>query len=128
MFSIKFHITAILAMVLVVASLIVAVSQSNAVSQSTGGRVTLPKGYVALSFNGKSGTLPLDFVAEVDYAIDSVWVWDATSQSWGGWTASGGSQGLNSLSQGDAMMVHVPTSRQVTFSPSDLLTPTSRGG
>lgn len=110
-----------LALVLVIASSIAAISQSKAVAQSTERRMTLTQGYMVLSFNGKSGTLPLDFVAEMDYAIDSVYVWDAASQSWDTWTASKGSQGLNSLNRGDTMMVYVPVSKQVTFRPADLV-------
>ncbi len=123
MFQARLRITAILALVLVTTSSLVAISHSQAVAQSTESRMTLTQGYMALSFNGKSGTLPLDFVAEMDYAIDSVYVWDATSQSWDAWTASKGPQGLNSLNRGDAMLVYVPVSKQVTFRPADLLSP-----
>lgn len=105
---------------------------SGGTSGNTGsgsaGQTTLTRGWLALPFNGTSGTSPQAFVAELDNAVASVWVWNAQQRAWQGWSASGGSQGLTSLNNGDTVMVYVPSSQVVTYRPFDLLTPPATSG
>jgi len=92
------------------------------------GQSVLPLGWVTLPFNGASGTTPQAFVRELDNAITSLWRWDSLTQSWQGWSAARGSLGLNSLRNGDALMVFVPVSRRVSYSPVALLEPPAASG
>lgn len=105
---------------------------SGGTSGSTGsgsaGQTTLTRGWLALPFNGASGTSPQAFAAELDSAVASVWVWNAQQRAWQGWSASGGSQGLTSLNNGDTVMVYVPSSQVVAYRPPELLSPPATGG
>lgn len=90
--------------------------------------ITLPRGWVMLPFNGATGTSPASFRRSLGNAFSSLWVWDASSQSWLGWSPSSSSSGLTRLTQGDVVFAYVPSARSVSYSPSSLLEPTSSRG
>ncbi len=85
--------------------------------------LALPAGWVVLSFGGATGTTPRAFAEALGHAVSGLWVWDARTQSWSGWTRRFGSQGLNQLTQGDAIMAYSPVARVVRYSSADLLEP-----
>lgn len=85
--------------------------------------LALPAGWVVLAFGGATGTTPRAFAAALGNAVTSLWVWDAQSQGWLGWTARFGSLGLDRLTQGDAIMAYSPAARVVRYGLADLLEP-----
>lgn len=85
--------------------------------------LALPAGWVVLAFGGATGTAPRAFAEALGHAVSGLWVWDARTQSWSGWTRRFGSLGLNQLTQGDAIMAYSPVARVVRYSLADLLEP-----
>jgi len=82
-----------------------------------------PAGWHIIFFNGADGLSPQDFAASLDNVVSSIWRWDVASQSWQGWTAAAGDRGLGVLSRGEVVMVFVPATRTVQYSPANLLGP-----
>lgn len=84
-------------------------------------QIALTQGWVTLPFNGPTGTTPAEFLRLLGGAVSSMWVWDADSQSWHGWSARHGSLGLTSLTRGDTIMAYAHIDVTITYSPADLL-------
>ncbi len=92
------------------------------------GQTTFNRGWALVPFNGATGTSPADFAASLDNAISSLWLWNPRTQGWDGWTAVHGEVGLSSLTRGDVLMVYAPQQARISYTPADLLAPSSPTG
>lgn len=92
------------------------------------GQISLPQGWVMLTFNGDTGTTPANFRRVMDNAFNSIWVWDTQAQAWKGWKNTDSSPSLTSLTKGDVVFIYVPRLANVRYSPRTLLNPKISGG
>jgi len=90
---------------------------------SVPGQLILPAGWAALPFNGPTGTTPQAFAQALGNAVTSLWIWNTRTQTWAGWTNTGGNHGLDTLTNGDIIMTYSPVPQRVTYTPATLLNP-----
>ncbi|MEE9278188.1 MAG: hypothetical protein V3V06_07225, partial [Dehalococcoidia bacterium] len=84
---------------------------------------TLGSNWNAVTFTGPSGTPPAELAAQLGPFVDSIWRWDAATQTWESYFVGAPSvvSKLQTLNEGEALFVRMAVGASVDFTTTDLI-------